>query len=172
MKTVRVISKVLLAITRLIALGYFFSFLLSAIALSTGWSLKLVKDKAERFVILYPFTDSRFLLGDYESGYIFMFLLILGSYAFFFWTLGNVFKVFNQVKLFTQKGIGYLKWFYISNLTVPLAATILISVVYEVESPVAEGLIVLHALLGVFTYFIAAIFKQGVSLQNEQDLII
>ena len=33
-------------------------------------------------------------------------------------------------------------------------------------------LIVLHAIIGVFAYLIAAIFKQGLDLQNEKDLFI
>jgi hypothetical protein len=31
---------------------------------------------------------------------------------------------------------------------------------------------VLHLIMGIFVWFVAAIFKQGIQLQNEQDLFI
>ena len=40
---------------------------------------------------------------------------------------------------------------------------------------IEEGLdivAVIHFILGVFAYFLAAIFKQGLQLQKEQDLFI
>lgn len=170
MKTVRMVSGVLFIATRILALGYLLSFLLSALTLSTGWSLNLT-DQNRNFQVCYPFTHQPYLLGEYNQGYILMFLLLLALYALFFYMVGNVFTVFTQTKLFTNYGIRQLELFYSGNLIVPLSATIIISFFYDIDSP-AEVLIILHALLGVFTYFLAAIFRQGVDLQNEQDLII
>ncbi|WP_257666978.1 DUF2975 domain-containing protein [Parapedobacter tibetensis] len=171
MRTVRIVSRISCYLTSVLAIGYFASFthLLVAISFKTA-ALHVVNDGA-RFEVFYPFTTKPFLLGYYNSGYITMMLLIIGLYAVFFYLLSNVFSIFSQKKLFTQKGITHLKRFYISNLTVPTLAVILLSFTSTVESP-AEGMVALHALLGIFTYFLAAIFRQGVNLQNEQDLII
>lgn len=171
MKSVRIVSQILLWFTRLLALGYFVSFALSAIALMTDWSLEMYDDDT-RYAVLFPFTQQRFMMGDYYFGYMLMFLMILGLYALFFWLLSNVFSVFTKNKLFTESSIARLRWFYLSNFILPASATVIISFGTEIESPMAESLIALHALLGVFTYFIAAIFRQGVHLQNESDLII
>lgn len=170
MKTVRVVSRVLFIITRVVSLGYLLSFLLSAIAFASGWSLNII-DQGRRFEVCYPFTHQPYLLGEYNSGYMMMMLLLLGLYALFFFLVSNVFNVFTQTKLFTEHGIRQLKWFYSGNLILPLTAVFILSPFYNIESPV-EILVALHALLGVFTYFLAAIFEQGVNLQKEQDLII
>lgn len=170
MKSVRLVSKFLFLITRIAATGYFLSFLLSAIAFATNWNLNLI-DEQRRFEIYYPFTKSPYLLGEFNQGYILMFLLLLGLYAIFFYLAGNVFKVFTYQKLFTTNGILQLKRFYLGNFIFPSLAILFISFFYHLDSPV-EIFVMLHALLGVFTYFLAAIFKQGVNLQNEQDLII
>lgn len=170
MKTVRTISKLLEIITRILAAGYFASFMLSVTSFSTGWSLNLISDN-RRFEICYPFTQTPYLLGEYNDGYILMFLLLLGLYALFFFLVGNVFAVFSKPKLFTAYGIRQLRLFYLGNLVLPLASAVLISLFYNMESP-AGILITLHILLGVFTYFMAAIFKEGYQLQTENDLIL
>ena len=51
--------------------------------------------------------------------------------------------------------------------------TILLASIFAGE--IEEGLewvAIIHFFLGVFAYFLAAIFKQGLQLQNEQDLFI
>jgi len=170
MNTVRAIAKVLFILTRITALGYLLSFFLSAIAFATGFGLNLIEQKT-RFEIAYPFTRQPYLLGEYSSGYILAFLLLLALYALFFFLIGNVFRVFCQSRLFTENGIKQLKRFYTSNLVFPIAAVLVVTPFYDIDSPVAI-LVILHAFLGIFSYFMAAIFEQGVSLQDEQDLII
>jgi hypothetical protein len=95
----------------------------------------------------------------------------LGLYGAFFWWASNVFKVFFQSKLFTQPNIVHLRRFYLLNLTVPIAATVLSSFFVPVEG-VIWILVIVHLTLGTFVYFLAAMFQQGVNLQREQDLII
>lgn len=170
MKSVRIISKILLIVSHLLAAGYLVSFLLSAIALSTGWSFNLIEQN-RRFEIYYPFTHKPYLLGEYNNGYILMFLLLLGLYTLFFFLVGRVFSVFIQPKLFTAYGIRQLRLFYLGNLVLPVLSVMVISLFYNVESP-AEIMVTLHILLGVFTYFMAAIFKEGYNLQTENDLIL
>ncbi|TDO20055.1 DUF2975 domain-containing protein [Pedobacter duraquae] len=170
MQTVRLISRLLFIITRAAAVGYLLSFLLSAAALSTGWSLNIIEN-GSRFQVCYPFTAEPYLLGENNRGYILGFLMLLGLYALFFYLVGNVFRVFTHEKLFTKEGIRHLKIFYLGNLVLPVLAVIIIAPFYPVYNEM-KILVVLHALLGVFSYFISAIFTQGVKLQHEQDLII
>ncbi len=170
MKTVRAVSGVLVVITRVASLGYLLSFLLSSLALATGWSLKLTTG-GSRFEIMYPFTESPYLLGEYNRGYIVAFLVLLGLYSLFFFLISNVFKAFTKSRLFTVYGIRQLQRFYATNIILPSLTAFVISGFYKIDN-IVETLVILHALLGVFTYFMAAIFEQGVRLQNEQDLII
>ncbi len=170
MNTAKYISKMLLVITRILAAAYLLTALYSGLCLLTGWSL-IFRDNGKYFSVLYPFTNQPFLNGDHNLPYIlFDFMLPLSLYGIFFLLAGNVFKIFTRDKLFTLHGIKQLKWFYRSNLIIPPLVFLLISVFSEVD----EGIIlaVLHIFLGVFAYFLAAIFKQGLNLQNEQDLII
>lgn len=170
MKTVRFVARSLLAFSRILAVGYALSFLLSLLALSSGWSLNVFAEN-QRFEILFPFTRVAYLLGEYNQGYILMFLLLLGLYSLFFFLVGNVFKVFTQPKLFTAYGVRQLRTFYLGNLLMPVCAGTLIGFCYGIESPMVI-LIILHMILGVFTYFMAVIFEQGLTLQSENDLIL
>lgn len=170
MNTVRHLSKVLLVITRILAVSYGLTALYSFLCLITGWSLAF-KDAGKYFLILYPFTETPFLIGDNNIPYIlFYFMLPLSLYGIFFWLAGNVFSVFTQDRLFTWNGVKQLKWFYSTNLFVPPVLILLTSLFSEVDESII--LVVLHLFLGVFAFFLAAIFKQGLNLQNEQDLII
>lgn len=171
MKSVRIVSKVLFYLTRTLAFIYLAIFVYAFISSSIKThAFRLVKN-GSRFEISYPFTDTPFLLGYNNMGYINTMLMVFGLYALFFYVLSNVFATFSQAKLFTQKGLRHLKQFYISNFTLPLLALLIASIISEVEGA-AEALVALHLLLGVFAYFIAAIFQQGLKLQHEQDLFI
>ena len=138
----------------------------------TGWFL-LLKDEGQRFAVCYPFTQTPFLNGDNNWGYIlFGFLLHLFFYGLFFWIVSNVFKVFFQPKLFTENGVKQLKYFYLINMFIPPILALMAKIVM---GRIEEGLdivAVIHFILGVFAYFLAAIFKQGLKLQKEQDLFI
>jgi hypothetical protein len=92
-------------------------------------------------------------------------------YGLFFFLAAGTFKVFSKEPLFTQKGVNALSWFYRGNLLVPLLFLVLGSCYVPIEE---EGVVLtmVHFVLGIFAYFLAAIFKKGVQLQQEQDLII
>lgn len=169
--SVKNVSKVLFYITRVLSFFYFAMAALSAIALSSGWGLGF-SDNKKYFHVFYPFTSHPMLNGDYNSTYIiFYFLTPLTLYGLFFLLAGNVFKAFFQPRLFTQYGIKHLRRFYLGNLVVPGTVLLLQSIFAEVDEA-TEILVAVHFILGVFAYFLAAIFKQGLNLQNEQDLII
>jgi hypothetical protein len=171
MNAVKVVSRILFYVTRALSMLYFFMVALSLLALTTGWGL-LLREGGKYFTVYYPFTKTAFLNGDYNSTYIiFYYLLPISLYGLFFLLLGNAFKVFFQAKLFTPYGIKQLRVFYLANCIVPGSVLLLISIfgVVEREAMLMAGL---HFTIGIFAFFLAAIFKQGVQLQNEQDLYI
>ncbi len=171
MNKVKIISKILFYITRVLAFFYLFTAAYSLFSLVTGVFLGFRENK-KYFSVMYPFTEKPFLIGDYNVSYIiFDFLLVLGLYGLFFLLASNIFKVFFQPKLFTEFGIRQLRFFYWANLLLPGITIFFASIFAEVED-MAVILVILHFILGIFAYFFAAIFRQGLQLQKEQDLFI
>lgn len=172
MKNVKIIATVLYYITRLVAILYLVSTFYSLLTFLTEWSF-ITRENGEYFSICFPFTEIHFLNGENNWAYkIFNFLIPIGFYGIFFLLLSNVFNAFKQTKLFTQYGVNQLRWFYLANIFMPSLAILLASIFAgEVEEGL-EWVAVIHFFLGVFAYFLAAIFKQGLQLQNEQDLFI
>ncbi|MFZ6014041.1 MAG: DUF2975 domain-containing protein [Bacteroidota bacterium] len=170
MKSVRIVSSILFALTRILAWGYLTTTLYATIVIVLKTSAFHLTEGG-RFEIFYPFTARPFLLGYNNTVYVAEMLMAIGLYGVFFWLLSDVFKTFRQKKLFTPFGVASLSRFYIANLTVPLAVLIVLSIVSDEDNPM-EIIVTLHAVIGIFAYFMAAIFRQGVSLQNEQDLYI
>jgi hypothetical protein len=171
MKTTHIVSRVLFYFTRFLSVIYFGLAGYSLLTLITGWSLTF-KDGGKYFQVCYPFTTHPLMLGDYNLPYIlFDFLAPLSLYGLFFLLSSNVFKLFYQPKLFTQNGIQHLRRFYLSNLLIPSIVLFIAFFFVPLDNEVSI-FIVLHGMLGVFAYFLAAIFKQGLNLQNEQDLFI
>nr|WP_315156168.1 DUF2975 domain-containing protein [uncultured Flavobacterium sp.] len=172
MKNVKIIAAVLFYITRFVAILYLITTLYSLISILTEWSF-IIKENDKYFSICYPFTETPFLNGENHWGYkIFNFLIPIGFYGLFFLLVSNVFNVFKQPKLFTEYGVKQLKYFYLSNIFIP-PFTILLAAIFAGD--IEEGLewvAIIHFFLGVFAYFLAAIFRQGLHLQNEQDLYI
>jgi len=171
MKLVRLISAVAFYLTRILSAGY----LLTALHLLLSAVFKLPSFKllpANRFVIYYPLSNKPFLLGSaFTRSYVAeMFLLIL-FYSIFFWLLSNIFKTFRQTRLFTVKGVLHLKQFYITNLLICPMLFLILSM-YSTEDYPYGVMGTAHGIMGIFALFIAAIFQQGVNLQNDQDLII
>lgn len=171
MQKTKIISKVLYYISRIFAILYLGTVVYATISLLSGWSTKEYGDG--NFIhILYPFTDRPFLNIDNNLHYIlFSFLLPIGLYGLFFWLTGNVLKIFYQPKLFTVSGVRNLRIFYLANLILPILSLIISSVFVAIEN-IIIALVAVHFVLGIFAYFLAAIFKQGLKLQNEQELFI
>lgn len=171
MDTVRFVSKILFWVTRPLAFIYFAMALVSMVTLSTGWGL-VIKKGGKYFSVNYPFSDNAFLNGDNNTTYIvFYFLLPMLLYGIFFLLLGNIFRVFFLPKLFTNYGVRHLQLFYLASFIVPPVVLLLTGIFDNIEAETA-ALVALHLFLGVFAYFLAAIFRQGLKLQNEQDLYI
>lgn len=171
MNQTKIISKTLYFICLILEVGYLLTAIYSLICIVTGFAITPYNQN-QFFHINFPFTQQPFL--NIENNYpyiIFSFLLVLISYGIFFWFSAKVFKVFFQSKLFTHGNIKQLKRFYTYNIFIPLPIVIIASFFVEVESMI-WGLVFIHFMLGIFCLFLANIFKQGLHLQNEQDLFI
>lgn len=179
MKTVRFVATVLFYMTRILSVLYIITFVYSAVVLflsfqsDVTWNpITISADNG--FVILYPFTDVPFLLGEYTNLFVLEMLLSIGLYAIFLWLLSDVFLAYRKDKLFTADSVKKLSRFYIANLTVPALVFLILSLFpdFSEEIKTMVMLTVLHFVIGVFAFFMATIFKQGLALQNEQDLYI
>ncbi|UHO37066.1 DUF2975 domain-containing protein [Chryseobacterium capnotolerans] len=172
MNQTKLISRILFYICSVLAAGYLIIVLYSLFCLATGYSVVSYGNNGQYLHINYPFTEQPFLnIEDNYPYIIFSFMLVLIPYGIFFWLSAKVFRVFFQPKLFTREHITQLKRFYLFNIFIPLPLVIIASFFVEVES-IIWGLVFIHFMLGIFCLFLANIFKQGLHLQNEQDLII
>lgn len=173
MKTVRFIAAILFYVTRIAA--YLFlgtaAYATAVVLLSLGQAASWlpIEITGTYFTIFYPFTRMPFLLGDYTLSYLFTYLFTITFYGFFLWLLSGVFYAFKQPKLFTAKGVVQLSRFYLTNLIVPFVFLFLL-LVFKDEMNDLVRIMFLHLVIGVFAYFMAAIFKQGLVLQEELDL--
>jgi drug/metabolite transporter (DMT)-like permease len=97
--------------------------------------------------------------------------MVVIFYGVFLVLLVGVFKTFKQQRLFTALGVRNLTRFYLANFLLPIVALIILLVLGE---SISDMLIIgfLHVVLGIFIYFMTAIFRQGLELQNEQDLTL
>tara|TARA_R110002050_G_scaffold94765_1_gene197066 strand:+ start:48519 stop:48974 length:456 start_codon:yes stop_codon:yes gene_type:complete len=88
----------------------------------------------------------------------------------FFYLLILIFRSFKSEKIFTKETINYLHFFTVVNFI--MALLIIISINFE--NSWGEDIIPIFPfiILGVFSAFIAAIFKQGFQIQQENDLTI
>jgi len=174
MKTVRPIAAVLHLLCKIAGILIILTVVYSLVALliysgdpSANSMMTVTSDGV--FTIFYPFTKSPFLLGDYTTGYLVTYLTTVTFYGIFLLLLSGVFHAFRQIKLFTSKGVKQLSAFYILNLIVPFILLGLFMVMKEDASDFVK-IIFLHLVIGVFAFFMAAIFRQGLFLQEEQDL--
>lgn len=171
MLPVKIPAKILYAITKVLGFLYLLTTAYATVSLLTGWNVRPYED-GQFLHIDYPFTDKAFLNLDNNLPYIiFSFLLILLFYGLFFWLAAAVFSIFFQPKLFTDHHLLHLKRFYFLNIFIPWPLLVVWSLLGPIEPEIAL-LATVHTVLGVFIYFLSAIFKQGLKLQLDQDLII
>jgi len=167
----KIVSRILYIAAMAASLCYLLTVLYSVICLLTGWSVQQ-QGNGLYLHILVPFTQQPFLVVDNNLPYIiFSFLLPLTLYGLFFWLAANVFRIFFQQKLFTQPHFRHLVVFCATNLIVPLIAVFTARMFVDVENEMWM-LVAVHFVLGLFAYFLAGIFRQGLELQNEKDLFI
>lgn len=171
MKTTRLIASILLYFFRILSIAYLLTAL--HILVSTLFRLSTLKLlENNRFAITYPFSNKVFLLGsEFTKQYITEMIFIIGFYGLFFYLLSHVFYTFKQHKLFTVNGVKNLKYFHIFNLYIAPAILLILEIISLEDLPYI-GMIIAHFIIGIFAFFIESIFRQGLNLQNEQDLFI
>lgn len=174
MKKVRLTASILFYISRLLSLLYLTTaayasmVILLAINGIPEWLPMRSLDNGS-FQIFYPFTHTPFLLGENNTGFKLIMLLITWGYGLFFWLLSGVFNAFRQPKIFVQKGVDRLTGFYMANLIIPVSILIIFAIAGIAVNDILM-ITALHLVIAVFAFFMAAIFKQGLLLQEEQDL--
>jgi hypothetical protein len=173
MKSVRLIAVILFYMSRLLAflvlgVAVYLATVVLLYEASPSSSLP-IQVSGKGFQLFYPFTQSVFLLGDYSAAYLVNTLTTIVLYGLFLLLLSGVFHAFRQEKLFTPKAVRQLSSFYMINLLIPVIfiASLL---VFGRELSDALRITLLHLVIGIFSFFMAAIFKQGLVLQQEQDL--
>ena len=173
MKAAKLLANVLFHLSRLAALLYAaIAFYVGAVLLLfsvTGKGPIAVSDS--RFTVYYPFTGKPFFLGEYSLSFIVVSIVSMFIYVLFIWLLSEVFNAFRGERLFTPGNVKRLWRFSMLNLLTPAAGIAFLLVVGELYSS-AIMIAMLHLLIGVFAFFMLTIFKQGLELQQEQDLIL
>jgi hypothetical protein len=176
MGTARLLGRILFYISRTTAWLYLATGLYALVVIlahrispSTGIPLEIFEPGS--FHIFYPFTRTPFLVGEDTNIYMFTLLAILFGYGIFLWLLSNVFYAFSREKLFTRKSVKDLSIFYLLNLVVPLSILLFYLFIGESLSDIVV-ITCLHFIIGIFAYFMAAMFRQGLLLQEEQDLTL
>lgn len=171
MKAVKLLSSFLYYIVKVIAFGYLFTAFYTLINCTFEGPF-FEKLQNNRFAVNYPFTSKHFLLGsELTSNYVAEMVLGISLYGIFFYVLSGVFNAFRQDKLFTPFGVSNLKRFYRFNLILYPVLAILWSIISMEDFPFF-AMIIAHLIMGLFIFFMNAIFEQGLKLQNEQDLFI
>ena len=174
MKSIKVVAAILrsLSIVAVIFYGFTAAYAALVILFARNANLGLFElVPGNGFIINFPFTDKPFLLGDNTPHFLVMLVVTFAGYAIFAYLLKRVFGIFTQDKLFTEKAVSRLKQFYLFNLTVP-GSILLINLLFTKDINDGLTLTVLHGIIGVFAWFLAVIFRQGLELQEEQDLTL
>lgn len=172
MKKVKVIAKILEIICKVLSVLYLSTaiYILLVFMLDQGLDEKglFQQNSQGGFTIMLPFTGIPFLLGEPTFWFKTIMLLATAGYGIFAWLLGNVFNAFKQEKIFTRYGVRKLTIFYLVNLIVP-PVVLIISFFFTDDITDFLNLTILHGIIGIFAYFMASIFTEGVTLQDEQD---
>ncbi len=88
----------------------------------------------------------------------------------FFYLLILIFRAFKAEKIFTKKAINYLHLFTAVNFLI--SVLIIVFTKYDIYWIQEIFPLFPFVILGVFSAFIAVIFKQGFQLQQENELTI
>jgi hypothetical protein len=173
MKIVRRISSSCFYISRILATLYVSVGIYALLAIAFYESSiyrDLMAINNPRFEIFYPGTKEVFLLGDYTLEFLFPVFGIIFLYSCFFWFLSGVFNAFRRTPLFTQNAVNWLNNFWVFN--VGCSSVIIILTAFVAVESTAIMFAALHFLLGIFTFFMATIFKEGLTLQVQQEYTI
>ncbi|WP_160318799.1 DUF2975 domain-containing protein [Lacinutrix algicola] len=119
-----------------------------------------------------PFTNSRWSVRMDTKGLI-SFLFPFIKTGLLFYLLVLIFKSLKQDELiFKESSIKYLKFFAIFNICLPIVYSLFDLLMFKqwVYLNVMPSLP--NFIIGLFTLFVLAIFKQGFQIQQENELTI
>ena len=126
-----------------------------------------------RFKIPIPLFPELFIKGYYEQNIIVTITLVMLYFGVFFYALSLIFKSFKSKKIFNENVVRSLNRFAILNLVVfPVLYIVIHFLVMKKSGYNDIHNLILSLILGIFILFIAAIFKKGLKVQNENDLTI
>ncbi len=162
------LSQLLFYVVRITTIGYLISLLFIVFSLISHISMT-VSD--QQFQIKIPMTDF-VIKGNYDLRTMIAITVFFIFYTVFFYVLSMVLKTFKEEILFTKTAIKYLMYFTILNLFFPVLYGILQVIISKRIDFNDLSIAFLHIILGIFSMFIIAIFKQGVQLQEETELTI
>ncbi|MDO9375974.1 MAG: hypothetical protein Q7T76_16250, partial [Ferruginibacter sp.] len=152
MKNVKVVAAILFYLSRAFAIIYLSTtvYVLLVLLLENGGHTSWF-DTSEpgRFVIMYPFTQTPFLLGDDTAEYLVSMVFLLAGYGVFAWLISNVFKIYLQPKLFTAAAVRTLSIFYLFNFIAPLLVILGVAIL---KGELRDVIIIsiLHGIIGIF----------------------
>ncbi|HEY0896545.1 MAG TPA: hypothetical protein VGE15_08360 [Sphingobacteriaceae bacterium] len=171
MNRIRIVSRALHFLCKAAAILYLVTaaYALLVILLSRFAETALFRVRPEgSFTIQLPFSESPFLIGDHTAYFLIMMVVTIGLYGLFGWLLGDVFKAFSREKLFTPGNVSILTRFYRLNFYVPVSVLVF-TLLFTSEVDDLILLIILHGVIGMLAWFLAAILNQGIPLQDEYD---
>lgn len=129
--------------------------------------------KDGRFTIPFPLFSYFDIKGDYKTSIITSITLILIYIGGFLYSLSMILKSFKSAVIFNSRAIRYLKILAIINLLVfPIVYLSLRLIILNISIMNGIQNLILSLIFGVFLLFVAAIFKRGLKVQNENDLTI
>lgn len=186
MKNIRLIAKIFHYITKVLSVVYFIGAAYIFIILCLSKLLPNISSlpirfyertyeniSVPRFDIFIPFTEAPLFLGRATSWGMTEIVLGIALYGLFFYLISQVFDAFRQEKIFTNQAIKALMQFAKASFGLPPLFLIFLFMAPDYEVGNEEvSVLFLHILLGIFALFQAEIFKEGFTLQQEQDLTI
>ncbi|HMK02903.1 MAG TPA: DUF2975 domain-containing protein [Ferruginibacter sp.] len=173
MKRIRGLATILYYLSRMVALlclaTTIYAFLILGLSSQTNMQGLPIEVSGGYFTVFFPFSGIPFLVGDDTASYMITSMSTMMLYGIFLWLLSAVFKAFMQKKIFVPISVKRLKHFYLFNFFAPVIYIICL-VAFRLDFRDALIIAFLHMMIGVFNYFMAIIFQQGLVLQEEQDL--
>lgn len=149
------------------------SSLLLALFILLSFAMGNYELRGNRFTIPFPLFSYFDIKGYYKNSIITSITLILIYSGGFLYSLSMILKSFKSAVLFNTAAIRHLKILAIINLLVfPIVYLSLRLIILNIS--IINGIhnLILSLIFGVFLLFVAAIFKRGLKVQNENDLTI
>ncbi|MEM1259705.1 MAG: DUF2975 domain-containing protein, partial [Bacteroidota bacterium] len=146
---------------------------LLALYIVFSFSFENIKVNNGRFTIPFPLFPYFDINGIYKTSAITSMVLVLLYIGAFLFSVSMILKSFKSKVLFSTNAIRNLNAFAVINL-VAFPIFYLALRIFILRIPVLGGLhnLFLSFILGIFILFVAAIFKRGLKVQNENDLTI